>query len=59
MENIPIFGSFAKCPDEDSILTDLDEEVLTDRTLIAGVQWRELRQRLLNDRSFDRKTFIY
>ena len=58
MENIPLFGSLAKCPDEDNILTDLKEEVLTEWTLVAGFQWSDLRQHLLNDPFFNGRAFV-
>ncbi len=52
-----VFGSAVKCPDEDRILTDLDEEILSDTTTIRDIPWSELKYSLYYDPYFDRTNF--
>ena len=58
MEQIPLLGKFLQCPEEDSILKDLEQESYSDQTIVGGYQWKELRNLLWNDAHFNRKEFI-
>ena len=51
-----VFGDVVKCPEEDSILTDIvEEQELSDLTTIGGVQWSDLKLRYFYEANFDRK----
>ena len=47
-----------KCPDEDSILSDLYEDPISDETTIGVVSWKQLKYNLHYDPYFNREAYF-
>ena len=53
-----VFGSIVECPEDDDILTELDEERLSESSTVGGVQWSEIKINYFQQPNFDRKSLF-
>ena len=57
MEAIPLLGKWTKCPDDDGLLTDMEETPISDKTEIQGIKWAILRDELWTNPYFQAYNF--
>ena len=57
-ESVLLPGDSLKCPENDEIFMDLQQETFSDKTIVGGYKWSELRVLLWEDPYFNRIAFM-
>ena len=50
-----VSGGLLKCPEDDSLFTDYEEDYLSDYTLVGGIPWHKVRVSYFYEPNFDRR----